>query len=309
MQNTSNILMIEPILFGFNEETAKNNYFQKNDNTAATQIQAQARAEFLDMVRLLRENAIKVITVRDTASPHTPDSIFPNNWVSFHSCGRVVLYPMFAENRRLERRPEILQYIEDEGFAIKEKIDLTGYEDEGEFLEGTGSMILDRDNRIAYACLSERTHPHLFELFCRELEYTPVAFRAFQSVDGKRLPIYHTNVMMCIADRYAIVCLDTIDDNDERRRVTESIVGSGKTIIEISEQQMHHFAGNMLQVENEIGMKFLVMSDTAYRSLLPQQIEQIEKTDTILHPSIPTIERYGGGSARCMMAEIFLPRK
>ena len=309
MQTTSNILMIEPILFGFNEETAKNNYFQQNDNTAEAQIQHNALTEFRSMVDMLRAHKVNVIVVKDTAEPHTPDSIFPNNWVSFHSCGRVVLYPMFAANRRTERRPEILDRIASEGFAIREKIDFTGYEHEEKFLEGTGSMILDRDNHIAYACLSQRTERNLFELFCREMEYTPVAFHSFQSVEGKRLPIYHTNVMMCVADRYVIICTDTIDDAAERKAVVDTIEKSGKNIIEISESQMRRFAGNMLQVNNTDGDKFLVMSDTAYRSLRPEQVATIEQYNKILHPAIPTIEHYGGGSARCMMAEIFLPKK
>lgn len=308
MQTTSNILMIEPVLFGFNEETAKNNYFQQNDNTAESQIQQNALKEFTSMVETLRNNKINVIVEQDTVSPHTPDSIFPNNWVSFHSCGKVVLYPMFAENRRTERRPEILERIRKEGFLINQTIDLSGYEHQNKFLEGTGSMILDRDNHIAYACISQRTDKNLFELFCRELEYTPVSFSSFQTVEGKRLPIYHTNVMMCVADHYVVICLDTIDNADERKMVMESIEKSGKKIVEISEKQMHQFAGNMLQVNNIEGEKFLVMSQTAYESLTKEQVETIESFNAIIHVPIPTIERYGGGSARCMMAEVFLPK-
>lgn len=308
MQTTSNILMIEPVLFGFNEETAKNNFFQQNDNTAESQIQQNALKEFTSMVETLRNNKINVIVERDTVSPHTPDSIFPNNWVSFHSCGKVVLYPMFAENRRTERRPEILERIRKEGFLINQTIDLSGYEHQNKFLEGTGSMILDRDNHIAYACISQRTDKNLFELFCRELEYTPVSFSSFQTVEDKRLPIYHTNVMMCVADRYVVICLDTIDNADERKMVAESIEESGKKIVEITEKQMHQFAGNMLQVSNIDGKKFLVMSQTAYESLTNEQVETIESFNPIIHVPIPTIERYGGGSARCMMAEVFLPK-
>ena len=311
MQTTSNVLMIEPIAFGFNAETAQNNYFQQNDDTPEAKIQANALCEFRNMVNMLRDKGINVIVEKDTLEPHTPDSIFPNNWVSFHSCGRVILYPMCAVNRRPERREEILKRIEQEGFFIKEKIDLTGYEKEEspEFLEGTGSMILDRENHIAYACLSQRTNRHLFELFCREMEYRPVMFSSFQSVDNKRLPIYHTNVMMCVANKYVVICLDTIDDKEERQAVEHSIKDSGKEIIEISESQMHQFAGNMLQVSNSMGESFLVMSDSAYCSLREDQIETIEKYNQIIHPAIPTIEHYGGGSARCMIAEVFLPKK
>lgn len=308
MQTTSNILMIEPISFGFNEETAKNNYFQQNDNTAESQIQQNALKEFTAMVETLRGKKINVIVEKDTISPHTPDSIFPNNWVSFHSCGKVVLYPMFAENRRTERRPDILERIKSEGFSINQNIDFSGYEHQNKFLEGTGSMILDRDNHIAYACISQRTDKNLFELFCRELEYTPVSFSSFQTVEDKRLPIYHTNVMMCVADHYVVICLDTIDNADERKMVMESIEKSGKKIVEISEKQMHQFAGNMLQVNNIEGEKFLVMSQTAYESLTKEQVETIESFNAIIHVPIPTIERYGGGSARCMMAEVFLPK-
>lgn len=311
MKCASNVLMIEPVAFGFNEETAKNNYFQQNDETPEAKIQAQALAEFRGMVELLRANGINVMVEKDTLEPHTPDSIFPNNWVSFHSCGKVVLYPMFAENRRAERRPEILERLSREGFEVKTKLNLTGYERAAkpEFLEGTGSIVLDRDSRAAYACLSPRTSKNLFEIFCRELDYQPIVFKAFHNVDGMQMPIYHTNVMMCVADRYVIVCLSAINDRAERAMVEQSIIESGKELIKITESQMHSFAGNMLQLCNADGEKFLVMSEAARSSLEPEQIAQIESYNKILSPAIPTIERYGGGSARCMIAEVFLRRK
>ncbi len=309
MQTTSTILMIEPVMFGFNAETAKNNYFQQNDNTESSEIQQKALKEFGDMVQKLRNHGVEVIVEKDTIAPHTPDSIFPNNWVSFHSCGKVALYPMYAENRRAERRMEILKNIEDKGFSIQQTINFAGYEHENKFLEGTGSMILDRVNHIAYACLSQRTDKALFELFCREFEYTPISFYSNQSVQGKRLPIYHTNVMMCIADKYAIICLDTIDDIAERTMVVDTIEKSGKKVIAITEAQMHQFAGNMLQVSNKDGETFLVMSQTAYDSLNVEQKNNIESFNRIISVPIPTIEHYGGGSARCMMAEVFLPHK
>ncbi len=311
MKCASNVLMIEPVAFGFNEETAKNNYFQQNDETPEAKIQAQALAEFNGMVEQLRSNGVNVMVEKDTLEPHTPDSIFPNNWISFHSCGKVVLYPMFAENRRAERRPDILERLSREGFEIKAKLNLTGYEkiSKPEFLEGTGSMVFDRDSRVAYACLSPRTSKNLFEIFCRELDYQPIVFKAFHNVDGMQMPIYHTNVMMCVADRYVIVCLSAIDDRAERAMVEKSIIESGKELIKITESQMHSFAGNMLQLSNADGEKFLVMSETARNSLEPEQIAQIESYNKIISPAIPTIERYGGGSARCMIAEVFLSKK
>ncbi len=308
-QAANTLLMIEPIAFGFNEETAKNNYFQQKEDKAAQSIQELALKEFNSMSAKLRENGIKVIVVQDTKEPHTPDSIFPNNWVSFHADGRVVLYPMYARNRRFERRQDILDTIQKEGLIINQLIDYSSSENNNQFLEGTGSMILDRTNRIAYAALSERTDKELFFRFCKDMVYKPVAFYANQTVNGKRLPIYHTNVMMCVADRYAIVCLDTIDDEKEREEVVKSFESTEKEIIEISETQMYQFAGNMLQVENQKGEPFLVMSKSAYKSLNPAQIRRIESYNKILSMSIPTIEKEGGGSARCMLAEVFLPNK
>lgn len=305
-QTTNTVLMIEPIAFGYNAQTAQNNYFQINSENEDTQ--AKALAEFNAFVEKLRAKKINVITIKDTIEPHTPDSIFPNNWVSFGKDGRVVLYPMFAPNRRDERRMEILEEVKNQGFQINEIVDFTQSESEDKFLEGTGSMIFDHENKIAYGSVSLRLDEALFRAFCKEFGFTPVVFHSYQTAGEERLPIYHTNVMMCVADRFVVICLDCIDDEAERQMVVEMIQKSGKEIVEISEKQMQNFAGNMLQVHNEAGEKFLVMSQTAYQSLEQKQIEQIEQYCEILHSDLNTIETNGGGSARCMLAEVFLPR-
>ncbi|MEE6128787.1 arginine deiminase-related protein [Chryseobacterium arthrosphaerae] len=307
MQTTDTVLMIEPIAFGYNAETAKNNYFQVEQT--GSDIQSKALAEFNTFVGKLRGKGINVITIKDTLDPHTPDSIFPNNWVSFHKDGKVVLYPMFASNRRVERREDILETIENLGFEIDEIDDWSFSETQGHFLEGTGSMIFDHDNKIAYGSVSLRLDEKLFREFCTKYGFTPVVFHSYQTVGTERLPIYHTNVMMCVADRFVVICLDCIDDELEREKVIEAIKKSGKEIIEISEDQMQQFAGNMLQVQNKEGEKFLVMSQTAYQSLTQEQVAAIEKYCEIIYSDLNTIEVNGGGSARCMLAEVFLPKK
>lgn len=304
---TNRLLMIEPVSFRFNEETASNNYYQKVlEGLSHDQAQANALKEFNDFVKVLRENGIEVTTVKDTVDPDTPDSIFPNNWISFHANGTVVLYPMFAENRRNERRLDILEHLRENGLRISEVVDMTDAESDSKFLEGTGSMILDRENRIAYAAISQRTDEQLLYDFCRELDYRPCLFHSNQSVGEKRLPIYHTNVMMCIAEEFAVICLDSIDDMDERHAVIDTIEDTNKEIIEISQEQVEKFAGNMLQV-GDSQKKFLVMSSAAYNSLDNDQIKVIQKFCPIIHSPLDTIEACGGGSARCMMAEVFLP--
>lgn len=307
MQTTDTVLMIEPISFGFNEQTAKNNYFQVNAEDASTQ--EKALAEFKAFVKKLQDKEIHVISVQDTKDPHTPDSIFPNNWVSFGSDGKAVLYPMFALNRRDERRTQILDAVKAAGYDLEGIEDWSTYENENIFLEGTGSMIFDHDHKIAYGSVSLRLDEKLFRKYCEQIGYQPVVFHSFQTAGTKRLPIYHTNVMMCIADRYAVICLDCIDDEKERFHVKESIEKSGKEIIEISETQMQNFAGNMLQLHNAKGVKFLIMSQTAYQSLTPDQIKKIENYNEIIYADLHTIEENGGGSARCMLAEVFLPKK
>ncbi|MBL1222144.1 amidinotransferase [Chryseobacterium sp. L7] len=307
MQTTDTVLMIEPIAFGYNAETAKNNYFQIEQKDL--DVQSKALAEFNTFVGKLRSKGINVITIKDTLDPHTPDSIFPNNWVSFHKDGKVVLYPMFASNRRVERREDILESIENQGFQVAEIDDWSFSETQGHFLEGTGSMIFDHDNKIAYGSVSLRLDENLFREFCKKYDFTPVVFHSYQTVGTERLPIYHTNVMMCVADKFVVICLDCIDEELEREKVIETIKNSGKEIIEISEEQMQQFAGNMLQVQNKDGEKFLVMSQTAYQSLDPEQVAAIEKYCEIIYSDLNTIEVNGGGSARCMLAEVFLPKK
>lgn len=303
MQHTNHLLMIQPVKFSFNAETAVNNSFQTKSDQS--NVQEKARAEFEQFIQVLRAHAIDVTVVEDTPDPHTPDSIFPNNWISFHDDGSICLYPMFAINRRLERKPTVLAKLQ-ERFLIKQTHDFTAFENEQLFLEGTGSMVLDRPNRLAYACLSERTNTTVLEAFCKTMQYKAVAFVA---VDSAGDPIYHTNVMMCVADQYVVICLDSIADLAEQNMVKASIIESCKDIINISLDQMNRFAGNMLQVHNTNNERFLVMSSQAYQSLTPAQISQIKQYNPIIHSDITNIETNGGGSARCMMAEIFLPVK
>ena len=306
-QITKNILMIEPVSFNYNAETALNNYFQKSDaNFSKPQIQKKALEEFNNFVKLLRSKQVNVHVIKDTIHPLTPDSIFPNNWISFHSNGEVLLYPMFANNRRLERRTDIIEQLQNEYFVSEVK-SLVHYEDKSIFLEGTGSMILDRTNKICYASISLRTNKSIVLDFCDQLNYKPVLFNSFQDVDGKRLPIYHTNVMMCVASDFAIVCLDAIDSQDEKNSVINSLITTNKEIIQISELQANKFAGNMLQVQGD--KKYLIMSESAFNALSKEQIQKIESYCSILYSDLKTIEKFGGGSARCMMAEIFLPLK
>ncbi len=301
MQTTSHLLMIRPVQFAFNAETAVNNAFQSTKDINA---QETALKEFDDFVTVLRQNGIDVTVIDDTNEPHTPDSIFPNNWISFHDDGRIVLYPMYAANRRLERKPHVIEKLRSK-FQITDQIDLSSYENKSIFLEGTGSMVLDRENKIAYACISQRTDANVLNDFCSRLGFTPVSFTA---TDTQGFPIYHTNVMMCVADKFVVICLESIKHEHEQKEVITAIKKNGKEIIAITLNQMNHFAGNMLQVENNAGKKFLVMSSQAYRSLTVDQLTKIKKYNPILHSSLDTIERNGGGSARCMMAEIFLPK-
>ena len=305
MQTTDTVLMIEPVAFGFNEQTAVNNYFQIQQEG---NVQGEALKEFNAFVEKLRAKDINVITIKDTLEPKTPDSIFPNNWVSFHADGKVVLYPMFAENRRLERRDDIINQIKEQ-FEVTEVIDYSGAEKDNLFLEGTGSMIFDHDNKLAYGSVSLRLDEGLFRKFCSDFGFQPVVFHSYQTAGEERLPIYHTNVMMCVADQFVVICLDCIDDESERNNVIETIKNSGKELIEISEDQMQNFAGNMLQVHNKSGEKFLVMSQSAYKSLNRDQVSAIEKYCEIIYSDLEVIETNGGGSARCMLAEVFLPKK
>lgn len=300
--------MIRPVAFAMNAETAKDNHYQQQETAiTAQQAQADALKEFDAFVEKLRNAGVNVMVVEDTPKPATPDSIFPNNWVSFHENGMVVLYPMCAENRRLERRDDIIQTLKDKGFTVRETLDYSPSETDGFFLEGTGSLVLDRQNLIVYACISQRTNEVLLTDWGQQLGYRVVSFHAMQEVDGQWLPIYHTNVMMSVGEELAILCADSIKDTTERQAVIDALEQSGKHLIYVGIDQKEHFAGNMLQVVNAEGEKIMVMSTQAYQSLTPQQISEIEKTNRILHSPLNTIEKLGGGSARCMMAEIFLP--
>ncbi len=303
LQTTSHLLMIRPVNFGFNAETAVNNAFQvagKDDGA-----QEKAKKEFDDFVNLLQQNGVDVTVVNDTVQPHTPDSIFPNNWISFHDDASIVLYPMFAVNRRQERKPGVIDAIGNK-FKTGKTIDLTANEKENAFLEGTGSMVLDRENKIAYACISPRTDFFVLADFCDQMGYTAVSFDAF---DEKGNAIYHTNVMMCVADKYVVICMDSIAAQHEKEEVAASIKKTGKEMITISFDQMNHFAGNMLQVNNDKGEMLLVMSSQAYNSLTKEQVEKLNAYNKIIHSPLTTIETNGGGSARCMMAEVHLPLK
>ncbi|MBA6155553.1 amidinotransferase [Tenacibaculum sp. S7007] len=309
-QTTNTILMVRPASFRMNEQTAVNNYYQQElTNILPAAVNAKAQQEFDDFVEELKSKGVSLIVVNDTEKPNTPDALFPNNWISFHENGDVAIYPMFAENRRLEKREDLLEVIEAEGFEIANVIDYSEAEEEGVFLEGTGSMILDRQNRKAYCALSPRADEELFIEFCEDFEFTPVIFTANQTVDGSREVIYHTNVMMCIAETFAIVCLNAIDDKKEKKNLLKHLKYDGKEVISISEKQVTQFAGNMLQVKGASNKHYLVMSSSAYESLTQEQVKKIEKHNPIIHSSLKTIETCGGGSARCMMAEVFLPKQ
>jgi hypothetical protein len=308
-QTASSILMIRPVAFRMNEQTAVNNYYQKVlDNLLPATVNAKAQQEFDAFVEKLQAVGVDVTVVDDTLDPDTPDSIFPNNWISFHQNGDVVLYPMFAENRRAERREDILDILEEKGFHIENIVDYTSAEDDGFFLEGTGSLLLDRANGIAYCALSPRADEELFIEFCEDFDMAPVIFSAYQTVNNERKLIYHTNVMMCLGSSYAVICADCIDDKQERKMVLDQLKKSGKEVILISEAQVNNFAGNMLELVGANQQKLLVMSVAALASLTADQIKKLEKHATIVSSSLDTIEACGGGSARCMMAEIFLPK-
>ena len=303
MQTTNSLLMIRPVDFRFNEQTASNNRFQQDSDEI--NVQQKALKEFDGFVSELRNNGIDVTVINDTLQPETPDSIFPNNWISLHEDGTVVLYPMFSENRRLERRQDILEELSNK-FALSRLIDLSDYENKNHFLEGTGSLVLDRKAKIAYACRSLRTSEDVIEDFCTQTGYNFVLFNA---LDGTGFPIYHTNVMMCIAEEFAVICLDAIPDLIQRDMVADSLRNNGKTVMDITIDQMNQFAGNMLQVKNDKNESLLVMSDQAYHALSKEQIDLLETYNKIVTAPISTIEKHGGGSARCMLAEIHLPKR
>lgn len=301
MQTTAQLLMIQPVNFCYNSETAVNNSFQVA--TTADLVQTAALHEFTNMVECLRRRDIDVFVLEDTPEPHTPDAIFPNNWISFHAPATICLYPLFANNRRAERKPPVIERIRQE-FQTRTVIDWSHYEKTNQFLEGTGSMVFDRVHKIAYACYSPRTNPDLLQVFCKKMAYTPVLFDAIDTISG--LPIYHTNVMMCIADQYAVVCMDCIPEGDKKNHLKKMLQLTGKTLINISQEQMNCFAGNMLQVHNRKTEKFLIMSSQAFGSLNIEQQNALTAYNTIIQVPLRTIETHGGGSARCMIAEVFV---
>ena len=309
MQTTSTILMVRPANFGFNPETAENNFYQQQDGRSSEEIKALAQQEFDSFVALLKDQGMKVLVIEDTEKPIKTDAVFPNNWFSTHPDGKLILYPMYSPNRRLERRKDLIEQLMGLGFKVDEIIDLSFFEQDGQFLEGTGSIVMDHDSKMIYACYSERTHRVPLDYLAKILGYQVIAFKAQQEIDGKMSsPIYHTNVMMHIGSDLAVVCLESIVKAADRRKVQETLTSAGKKVIPITAKQKFNFAGNMLEVGNDGGEKFTVMSQTAYDSLNVGQIQLIEKYTTIISPQIPTIEKLGGGSARCMIAEIFLPK-
>nr|WP_294938459.1 arginine deiminase-related protein [uncultured Flavobacterium sp.] len=309
-QTTNTIMMIRPVAFRMNEQTSSDNYYQKvaNDQLPGT-VNAKAQQEFDALVEKLRSVGVNVIVIDDNVKPDTPDSIFPNNWISFHQTGDVGLYPMFAENRRLERRDDVLDIMEENGFHIEQLVDYSSAEEEGLFLEGTGSLVLDRENGKAYCALSQRSNEELMIEFCEDFEMNPVIFEAYLTVDGKRKHIYHTNVMMSIGETFAVICADAIDDKKERKMVLDCLKSDGKEIILITEEQVANFAGNMLQVRGANDKRYLVMSSNAHKALTAEQIAKLEKHCEIITSDLSTIESCGGGSAACMMAEVFLPKE
>ena len=297
------ILMVRPYQFYFNQQTASNNFFQSNINIEnANEL---AIAEFDTMVEKLRAHQILVKVVQDTQNPSTPDSIFPNNWISTHAGGTLCLYPMFAENRRAERKSTVIEFLHS-NFTIKDVLDLTHFEKEGKFLEGTGSMVLDHQHKIAYGCLSERLDKEAFSFWCDKMQFKPISFKA---VDDKAQPIYHTNVMMCMANQFVVICLESIPNEQEKKMLLDSFLQTHKEVIDISQDQLNHFAGNMLQVFDIAEKPYLIMSEQAHSSLNAAQLKSLEKYNPLIPIAIPTIEALGGGSTRCMMAEIHLINK
>lgn len=307
-QIAQTLLMIRPVGFRKNEQTAVNNYYQQDlpglDNQT---IAKKAVEEFDNLVAKLKANKIEVVVV--DGSQNTPDDVFPNNWVSFHQDGTLGLYPMFAENRRLERREDAIQAIEAKGFSIENVIDYSEAEAEGYFLEGTGSMVLDRIHKKAYCALSSRSDEDLFIEFCEDFEYTPILFTANQSVSERRKAIYHTNVMLSIGEKFAVICLQSIDDKKERKQVLKQLKEDKKELIVITEAQVASFAGNILQVSNSEGKEYIIMSQSAKEALRLEQVATLEKHGEIISSNLSTIETCGGGSVRCMISEVFLPRQ
>jgi hypothetical protein len=305
-QLAASVLMIRPARFKSNPMTAASNRFQVESDVSPDEQQRLACTEFERLANALRDSGVEVIVAIDLPEPHTPDAIFPNNWVSFHADGKVVLYPMEAENRRIERRMDVIEsLVAEPGFRVDEIVDLTGHEQRGHYLEGTGSMVLDRTNRIAYACLSTRTHLDPLGDFAQRLDYDVVAFDA---VDRNGVPIYHTNVLMSIGEELAVICDTAIARDDQRTAVLNRLTESGHDILSINTEQLNAFAGNMLELRNCDDERLTVMSQRAHDSLNQQQLQRLDGNGKILAVAIDNIEQLGGGSVRCMLAEIHLPR-
>ena len=303
MQSTSHILLVRPNSFKYNPETAASNAFQHRVEEDEASVLKRVQGEFDAFAEGLRLKGIHVVVMEDTPSPEKPDAIFPNNWATFHPDGRVILYPMFATNRRTERRKDIIDALKKE-FVVKEVVDLSGHEKENRFLEGTGSMVFDHVNKVGYACLSDRTDKGLFEQVCGMLSYRPISFRA---LDERGKEIYHTNVMMCVGVGFCVICAESIANPSERKRVADSLQAGGHEIVDISHDQMNHFAGNMLCLRTRSGQSILVCSKQAANSLTLEQKQKLAGFVELVSLPIDTIEKLGGGSARCMMAEVFLP--
>ena len=305
-QLASAVLMIKPVRFESNPLTAESNRFQGRNASTPEQQQIDAEAEFSELAAALEASGITVVQVDDTPDPHTPDAIFPNNWVSFHADGTVVLYPMEAPNRRTERRPDIIESLASQyGFQVREIVDFSHHEQDGHFLEGTGSLVLDRVNRIAYACLSSRTHLDALGEFAQRMDYEVVAFDA---VDRDGAPIYHTNVLMNVGEELAVVCDEAIPRDDQREAVMQSLKGTGHKVLTLTFDQMDSFAGNMLELRSSSGQRVIAMSEQARDSLTESQLETISDYAQIVSTPIENIESSAGGSVRCMLAEIHLPK-
>ncbi len=297
--------MIRPLRFESNPMTAKSNRFQGRSAASPDAQNAAAQQEFDGLVATLRDASIDVVVMNDTLDPHTPDSVFPNNWVSFHADGRVVLYPMEAQNRRTERRMDIIEQIDtDLGYLVSEVVDLSGHEQAGHFLEGTGSMVLDRVNRVAYACLSSRTQLDPLGDFAQRMDYDVVAFDA---VDREGITIYHTNVLMNIGEKVAVLCDEAISRDEQRAAVIQRLRETGHEVISLNYDQLDAFAGNMLELRSKEGVRIVAMSQQAYDSLAKDQIERLQQNGNVVTAAIDTIESSAGGSVRCMLAEIHLP--
>ena len=305
-QTTDQLLMIRPSCFYANEQTATSNYFQQKTQESQATTTVKAQQEFDDFVIELRSYGVAVYVWQDAIEPNTPDALFPNNWISFHKPKTIVTYPLYAVNRQKEVKKAPIEFLESKGFLFSTRIDFTSFISTNLFLEGTGSMVLDRVNQIAYCSRSERTNPILIDMFCQKMGYSAVEFSSYQSVNGQRHPIYHTNVMMSIGLDFAVVCLDSIDEIRERNALIHSLETTGKTIIKLTEEQIHQFAGNILELQSNNGNRLLAMSTSAFDALTDSQKAALSSKLTMVHSPLPTIERLGGGSARCMMAELFI---